>query len=174
MSVGSVLIGLQASRADSRGVTAREFVEPLEIHEGEAEAVRADGGEWASGMVYLSVVRPSDFAGVDDSVDAVAPTEAFDAGVIDAFRDAAGFLDRRPPEVTARLRACGLSLRLFVEVRMDQDQMELEFPPEFLAACGRHGLRLCVITNDISATEVFEARPAEPDAATDDGRDSRL
>jgi hypothetical protein len=46
------------------------------------------------------------------------------------------------------LRAKGLSLRLFVEIRMDQDQMELELPPELLTACGRHGLGIYVISND--------------------------
>ena len=56
------------------------------------------------------------------------------------------------------MRSCGLSLRLFIEVRMDQDQMELEFPPEFLAACGRHGLGLYVISNDVPAAEFLERR----------------
>jgi len=37
---------------------------------------------------------------------------------------------------------------------MDQDQMKLEFPPELLAACGRHGLGVYVLSNDISAEEV--------------------
>jgi hypothetical protein len=40
-----------------------------------------------------------------------------------------------------------LSLRLFVDVGMDQDQMELELPPELLAACSRHGLGVYVISN---------------------------
>jgi len=81
-----------------------------------------------------------------------AAIEAFFAGVVEAFRAAGRFLDRRQPEVTAGLRTAGLSLRLLVEVRMDQDQMELEFPPELLAACGRHGLGVYVISNDIAAS----------------------
>jgi hypothetical protein len=76
-----------------------------------------------------------------------------------AFRVAGRFLDRRSPEVTAALRAAGLSLRLFVDIRMDQDQMELEFPPELLAACGRHGLGIYLISNDIPAGEVLASRP---------------
>lgn len=147
MSVGSVLIGLQASGRE-RGVAAAEFLDPLDIQPGEAEATRADAGPWASGMVYLAVVRYSAFAHVDKSADAGAQSEAFHAAVVEAFRVAGRFLDLRPPEVTATMRAVGLSLRLFVDVRMDQDQMELEFPPEFLAACGRHGLGVYVISND--------------------------
>jgi hypothetical protein len=46
------------------------------------------------------------------------------------------------------MRTAGLTLQLFVDVRMDQDQMELEIPPEFVAACGRHGLGVYLISND--------------------------
>jgi hypothetical protein len=160
MSVGSVLIGLQASRKDGRGVTSREFLAPLEIRPGEVEATRADGGEWASGMVYFSVVRYSDFDHVDKSADAGAQSEVFFAGIVNAFRGAARFLDQRSPTVTASMRAAGLSLQLFIEVRMDQDQMELELPPELMAACGRHELKAYLISNDIPAYEVLEANRA--------------
>jgi hypothetical protein len=148
MAVGSVLIGLQASRADGQGVTTDEFLAPLAIRPGEVEATRADGGAWASGMVYFAVVRLSDFEHVDKSADAGAQSGAFFAAVADAFKAVGRFLDQRSPEVTAAMSAAGLSRRLYVEVRMNQDQMELEFPPELLAACGRHALSVCVISND--------------------------
>jgi hypothetical protein len=157
MSVGSVLIGLQASRKDGRGVTTEEFLAPLAIRSGEVQATRADGGEWSSSMVYFAVIRHSDFDHVDKSADAGAQTEAFFAAIVDAFRATARFLDQRPPEVSASMRAAGLSLQLFIEVRMDQDQMELELPPELLAACGRHELKAYLISNDIPAYEVWEA-----------------
>ena len=169
MSVGSVLLGLQASRGDSQGVATDEFLAPLAIRPGEVEATRADGGAWASGMVYFAVVRYSDFAHVDKSADAGAQSIAFEAGIAEAFQKAGRFLDRRPPAVTEAMRASGLSLRLFVEVRMDQDQMELEFPPDLLAACGRHAVGVYVISNDIPAHEVWSARQAEPGAAPDSG-----
>jgi hypothetical protein len=171
MSVGSVLIGLQASRKDGRGVATAEFLAPLCIQPDEVEATRADGGAWASAMVYLAVVRYSAFAHVDTSADAGAQSEAFFAGVVAGFRAAGQFLDRRRPEVSARMRAAGLSLQLFVDVRMDQDQMELELPPELMAACGRHGLSMYVISNDISAVEALAARQAEPSAAADRPRE---
>jgi hypothetical protein len=147
MSVGSVLIGLQSSgRAD--GVTSAEFLDPLNILPGEVEAARAEGGPWASGMVYFAVVRYSDFAHVDASADAGAQSIAFEAAVAEALRAAARFLDRRPPAILVAMRAKGLSMRLFIEIRMDQDQMELELPPELLAACGQHGLGVFIISND--------------------------
>jgi hypothetical protein len=38
--------------------------------------------------------------------------------------------------------------------------MELEFPWEFLSACGRHRLEVYVISNDVPAAEVLAARDA--------------
>jgi hypothetical protein len=157
MAVGSVLIGLQASRRDGRGVTSGEFLAPLNIQPGEIEGTCADGGAWSSAMVTFAIVRFSDFTHVDTTTDAGAQAEAFFAGIVEAFRAVSRFLDRRTPQVTVGLRMTGLSLRLFVEIRMNQDQMELQLPPELLAACGRHGLGAYIISNDISAYEVGDA-----------------
>jgi hypothetical protein len=154
MSVGSILIGLQASRDDGEGVATSEFLTPLAVRPGEVQAVTADGGAWAAGMVYLAVVRYSDFDHIDTAADAGAQSETFFAGSVEAFRAAGRFLDRRSPETTVAMRAAGLTLRIYVDVRMDDNQTELEFPPEFLAACGRHGLGVYVISNDIPAAEV--------------------
>lgn len=154
MSVGSVSIGLQASRKDGRGVTPEEFLAPLDIRPGQVEATRADSGKWSSGMVDFAVIRHSDFDHVGKSADAGAQSEAFSAAIGEAFRATAQFLDERSPSVTTAMRTAGLSLQLFIEVRMDQDQMELELPPELLTACGRHGLRVYLISNDIPAYEV--------------------
>lgn len=158
MSVGSVLIGLQASRPDERGVSSAEFIAPLAIQSGEVAATRADGGAWASGMVSFAVIRYGDFADLDTSADAGARSDAFEAAVANAFRAAGRFLDRRSHAVTTEMRAAGLKLRLFIEVRMNHDQMELEFPPELLAACGRHSLGVYVISNDIPAAEALSLR----------------
>jgi hypothetical protein len=116
--VGSVLIALQASRRDGSGVTSGEFLDPLNIRPGEVEAVRADAGPWAAGLIYFAVIRYSAFADVNTSADAGAQSEAFFAGVVEAFRAASRFLDQRPPSATAAMRAAGLSLRLFVDVRI--------------------------------------------------------
>src|SRR5215467_12166978 len=136
MSVSSVRISLHASRKDGRGTTNGEFLTPLNIRAGEVGATFADGGEWAAGIVNLAIVRQHEFDHID-STDPGAPTEAFFAAIIDAFRAAGQFLDRRSPQVLSAMRDAGLSLRIFVDIRMDQDQFEVEFPPEFLSACGR-------------------------------------
>ena len=72
MSLNSVVIALQASRKDGRGVTTAEFLAPLAIQPGEVPSTRADGGPWASGMVRFAVIRDSDFQHVEASADARA------------------------------------------------------------------------------------------------------
>jgi hypothetical protein len=93
MPLGSVLIGLQASGRD-RGVTSAEFLTPLAIQPGEIEATRADGGAWASGMVYFAVVRHSDFDQVEKSSDAAVRSETFFASIVEAFRATGRFVER--------------------------------------------------------------------------------
>jgi hypothetical protein len=160
MSVGSILIGLQASRRDGENIPTAVFLTPFAIKPGEVESAVADAGEEAGGMIYFAVVRHSDFAHVDKSADAGAQSEAFFSGIGNAFRATARFLDQRSPAITASIRGAGVALRIFIEIRMDQDQMELELPCEFLAACGRHGLGVYVISNDIPAGEVWAASQA--------------
>lgn len=160
MSVGSVLIGLQASRTDGDNISTAAFLTPFVIKPGEVESTTADAGEEAGGMIYFAVVRHSDFAHVDKSADAGAQSEAFFAGIGNAFRTTARFLDQRSPAITDSVRGVGIELRMFISIRMDQDQMELDLPSEFLAACGRYGLGVFVISNDIPAAEVWAASQA--------------
>lgn len=42
----------------------------------------------------------------------------------------------------------GLSINVFVDLWIDQDQLDLSFPPEFLFACGKAGLGIEIISND--------------------------
>lgn len=99
----------------------------------------------------------SEFSHVDVAADAGAQIEAFFARVTEALGTVADFLNKREPSITSAMRAWGLSLRLFIEVRMNQDQLDIEFPPALLAACGRHNLSLYLITNDIPASEVHSS-----------------
>ncbi len=153
MAVGSVQICLTGSFRDDRGVTTERFLTPLNIQpDEEVESSRADGGKWQSGVVYFPVTRLRDFATAEE------PSEAFFAQLKQRLLAIARFLDNRPPAVTVALRSSGMELRLIIDVWMDQDQMELELPPELLAACSRHGLPVYIISNDFSAAEVLEWR----------------
>jgi hypothetical protein len=146
MAVGSVLVALQASAAAGRGTRPEDFVLPLQILDGDgvASARAVEGG---SSIVEFSAVRLRDFQHDDE------PSAAMFRYLDQAFELAAGFLNRRAPELFAAFRASGLQVRLFVDVWMDQDQMELTFPPHLIAACARQGIGIFLISNDIPAAE---------------------
>jgi hypothetical protein len=47
-----------------------------------------------------------------------------------------------------RFRATGVEMNVLVNPWIDNDQIDLEFPPEFLLEIGRLGLPLEIISND--------------------------
>lgn len=71
-----------------------------------------------------------------------------DQQVGDQLRRAAGWLSSRPSGVFDSLRAQGLKMDVFVSGWIDNDQMDLGLPPEFLLACGQAGLGIKICTND--------------------------
>src|SRR5687767_8955690 len=118
MAVGSVLIALQASAGGRRGTRPEDFIQPLEITPDDGVS-GARAVEWGASVVEFPAVRRRDFHQADE------PSEAMFRRVDEVFLLAARFLDARPSEVFAAFRAAGLKVRLFVDVWMDQDQMEL-------------------------------------------------
>jgi hypothetical protein len=154
MAVGSFLIAIQASYADGRPVTRAEFINPLHITAADpVEHTDADGGQWQSGLVYFPLSRLSEFKGKDE------PHEKLFAKLEEVQKRIATFLDGRDPAIFEQMRRSGMKICIFIDVRMNQDQMELPLEASFIAACGRHGLPIFVISNDISAAEALAARP---------------
>jgi hypothetical protein len=146
MAVFSTLIGLQASPT-SRGVDDSVFLDALAITpEDRIEAT--DGPRF----VQFPIIRLSQCQG------AAEPSEEFDARTRQVLLLAAEFLNRREPKVLERIRTAGMRVRIFVDLRMDQDQFEFDLPAEFVRACGRHGLGIFVMSNDISAEEALRSR----------------
>ena len=83
------------------------------------------------------------------------PAEAMHARIGEVLQVAARFLDRRPTETFEAFRRARLKVTLFIEPRINQDQMDLTLPPELVAACARQGLGIFIISNDISAAEAI-------------------
>ena len=150
MAVLRVLIAVNGRYDDGRGVTQGEFIEPLDITDRDPiEHTVASGDRWLAGQAHFPVVRLSEFT--DDA----EPHERLFASLECIQRRAAAFLDARDPTVFETMRARGMQVQIFIDVRMDQDQMELLLDPSFVAACGRHRLPIYVMTNDISAAEAL-------------------
>jgi len=112
MAVFSTLIGLQAS-PNSRGVDDSVFLNALAITP--QDRIESEDGPR---FVQFPIVRLS------QCQDAAEPSEEFETRTRRVLLLAAEFLDRREPMVFERIRAAGMRTRIFVDLRMDQDQFE--------------------------------------------------
>ena len=152
MGVYRVLTCLNCSRPGGKNIAAEDFLASLSFSAEDAVAAKYSNlGVWSTSRVEFDPVLLSDFAAAEE------PTEAFAASVQAHLRGVAAFLDRQLPSIFEGFREQGLKAYLYLEVRMTQDQMELNMPPEFLSACARLGVGLELISNDISAAEVEDA-----------------
>jgi hypothetical protein len=100
-------------------------------------------------------VAAEDFPHVGNDPDLRA--DAVAVAVRDGLLRAAAWLDRQDPEAFAALRARGRVTDVSVGGWVSEAKLLLDFPPEFLRACGRLELTLTVCTNDWG-------RHAEPSA----------
>jgi hypothetical protein len=134
LPVQALAIRLDAFRhALGRAVTHDEFHAPLAIHDGEVEAAVVYGEPRRSGEVRFWSARRAG-APVSDA--------EFDGWAADGFRLAVEFLERRPPDVFAALRAAGRNLQVCVEVWAAGELTVIDWPPELYAVCRRLGLGL--------------------------------
>lgn len=143
MSVEHLTVSLRGHHPDGRSVTAEEFTLPLEITSTDAVAeTLVDRGKWQSALIIFSSLHIEDYASLPE------PHEAFASALESGFESVAAWLTKRPPETFQAIRKSGIELTLFINMWIDQDQMELKFPPSFLRACGVSGIPIEVISND--------------------------
>jgi len=136
---------LRAWDRRGRKIGPGDFLERLLIAPG--DPVKVEDGPGAARIRLLSVAQ-EDFAHVDTTADAGARSEAFAAAVHDGLVRAAKWLAQQQPAVFAELRAGGRVTDVFVGGWIEQDQFDLDLPPEFLRACGALGLTISICTND--------------------------
>ena len=142
MSIQAIEVLLSAHFADGRKVTRAEFVDVLGVAEGDGVLeVITDRGLWQTSLLVFSRCRLQDYAQQEDVCDAL------DTQVQTDLKRMAGWLIAREASF-ADLRASGLAVDVFVDLRIDQDQLDLSFPPEFLFACGKAGLAIKIVSND--------------------------
>ena len=142
---------LGCSRSDRSGdnITAEAFVGMLSISAEDAvKSTYSSMGRWRSSSVELPPVLLSDFEAAEE------PIEAYTAALRLHLLSVAAFLGRQSSSTFDLFREAGLHVYIFLEVRMDQDQMQLNLPVEFLASCARLGLGIEMISNDISMAEL--------------------
>lgn len=140
MGVQRVDAYIQATRTDGPAVTDAEFLSPLSpLVDGTFDvASKPSRGAWESALVCF----PPCICGED-----VAGAEAFERDSRELWERIAMWIDARAERLSS-LRTDLLTIRLFVTIDMDANQMELYFPVALLAACARARLPIGVLSND--------------------------
>ena len=143
MGVSWLSVNVRAWHPDGKRVPDAAFIRRLCPKPAAAVVeTHKSRGEWEAARIKLVSVGIDAFAHADE------PTEAFAAAVREQLLRAADWLAGLPAPVFNELRRDGFKTDVFIGSWIDQDQFELKLPPEFVAACGRVGLGLSLLTND--------------------------
>lgn len=141
MAIQTASVSLRAYFPDGRNVTGDLFLRGLAAdHEAIVEAV-VDRGPWQSALLILARRHSQDYEGEAD------PQERL-GEVLRQDLERAGAWLAEQGEGIASLRSAGLDVDVFVDLWIDQDQLDWSFPPAFVLACGQSGLSIRMVTND--------------------------
>jgi hypothetical protein len=141
MAVEWMQVALVVSHPDGAVVTKDELASLDPEEGGLALRVVADRSKWQSALVLL--LREDIEAHASDA----EPSEAFARAVAIGFESAARWIAPRAAKIRA-LAAAGLRLRVIATGWIDHDQLDLDLPPAFLAACAEAGLAFQLVTNE--------------------------
>ena len=139
MSNESISVSLHASWApQSRLVKKSDFIDQLKMPvDNPYEEVAEAAGAMDSWVELIS-------AGIE-SFDS---HKAFADFIASKFAEISVWLDARAQEDFHRMKVSGLSIRLFINLWISQDQFDLQLPPELLSACARLAIPIKLWSND--------------------------
>jgi hypothetical protein len=146
MAVFSHMIRLRVYRVTSwrqPKLQTSDFVDRLVLDKTEVDSVDPNG-------VTFPIIR------LHDCRSAKEPNTEMSRRLDANFRFIAEWLDRQSSDTFNEVRANKLIVDIFIDVWMDQDQMELALPAALLRACGRLDLPIEIMSNDISAGQLIE------------------
>jgi hypothetical protein len=132
---------LSAWYQDGRGLPVTRLVELLGVPTIE-HAVVGHGNPGQSARIILIELESATFHADSD------PSEAFAASLGASFTSACHFLSSIPANATQRVREAGIQLDLFIEIWMDNNQLDLELPSTFMGELARLRLPLKILSND--------------------------
>jgi len=123
-------------------IVGREPFELLNLSLGDGLRIREGSTEDQAALIYFVDEELASHAAADE------PSEAFAEAVRQGLVRGAGGIESRRAGAFEQCRAAGLELDVFVGGWIDQDQMDLVLPSQFLRACGNAGLAISIVTND--------------------------
>jgi hypothetical protein len=140
-------IGLRWIRVTLRGYggeppTGHSFFSRLGTEHPAELTLSPSARHWQAARVEMFTVDMHELQGLAE------PYEEFSARVRQGFLRAATWLNSCEPSGIEQWREEGRKADIFVGGWLANEQLDLEFPAEFLVACGRLGLSIQTCTND--------------------------
>ena len=138
MSVDQVAVTLLAMREDRKNIAEDEFISRLKFDAlKEPFSTRSDAGVGVTSAVNVLPVSVEEFA-----ADREEMSESFDKRLGHLFLNIAQWLESIPKSVFDDMNLSGLTVWLFVDLVLSDNQIELHLPPRLLAACARLNLEI--------------------------------
>jgi hypothetical protein len=132
---------LLASNPEGKSFTGEQFVSALKADVSKC-VVGGSGRKWESARISAFTLLHEAFK------DAAEPSEAYANALRAGFIDFSNWLATLSSDSCDALRDDGMKLVVLIDIWMDQDQMELEFPPGLLIQLARLRLPLELVSND--------------------------
>jgi hypothetical protein len=135
-----------ATYIPSRAIRDDEFVSQLNAIE-RFEVIR-NNAPGATCRIIFYTAKYDDDAKLEPDEDPGARANEFGEGIQHALLAIADWLKNQPIPLFEALLQKGAQLILFIDMWIDQDQVDLNVPASTMLQCGQRGIRLHVITND--------------------------
>ena len=139
--IQQISVSIRGWHADGRAISTAQFLEILQIQKSDQQVV-GQGQPWQAARIILSDLDFTAFNGESE------PSEAFAKSLNTSLLAAYHLLACIPGIVVQNCIDFALLTDCFVEVRMDSNQLDLDFPPDFLKELSRLKLSLSIISNN--------------------------
>lgn len=143
MSVLSANIGLAANYLVSREVVKSDFIDKLDGTD--SNLIKSLAHDRGAGISSLVVFVEEEIENYKDAND---PDAEFHYAINAAMKNMAQWLALQSKSVFEGFLNSGLKVWVYVELWIDGDQLDMSFPSQLLAECGRLEMSIDMATND--------------------------
>jgi hypothetical protein len=133
-------LSFRAWYPDGRSISGEQLVSALGV-DASAFSVLGSGQQWEAARIV-------DLEHSLETHEADEPHEVFATAIHDSFIRFGKWLSRLSSDSCDVLRSKGIILDVFVNLLIDQNQFDIEFPSEFISEIGRMQLSLKIVSND--------------------------
>ncbi|WP_444929153.1 hypothetical protein ACJJIF_15075 [Microbulbifer sp. SSSA002] len=143
MAIVNANIGLAANYLDGRKVRKSDFVDKLNSID--SPDIKGVIYNRVAGLSSIIVFIEDELSNYHDQKDPDAAFEQALAFGIDKFTD---WLKTQESSLFKTLKNNQLKVWVFIELWIEDDQLDINFPPKLLTECGRLNISIDIVTND--------------------------